>query len=1175
MKRRKLHSKLLGIISCLGIALCPAITSAQLSSNYNFVQGAGTYTPISGTLVAAATSADPGATPESAPMDDFTFTSIALPFSFSFNGSSYTEFNANTNGWISFGSVSTSSTSSPISSANAYGGVIAPFATDLQGVTVTTGDVTIGSDIITNIPDVSAAKIGAPFRAGTTFPAGTVITAVGTNDITVSNVATGTTAAGTTIGWASAEIRTEETGTAPFRTFTIQFSDFAEYATTGTSATAKTNINFQIILSEGGGVPSAQTIEIQYGNVSRADGSETVQVGLRGSTNTDFSNRTTTTDWATTTTGASNSATATWNTTVFPSSGLSFAWVPASCLTPSGLSVSGVTATSATLNFGSTGAADYSVEYGPQGFTPGTGTFIATGGANSATISGLTANGAYSFYVRSVCSATDSSNAAGPFDFNAGQVPVTVFPWVEDWETGGTDWTFRNGTEVNKWTAGTATDNGGAMSLYVSNDAGVSNVYSTGTTAAVQTYRDISFPAGSPAISLSFDWKSDGENGYDYLRVWLVPTSYTPTPGTQISAANSGGLQLGGNLQDQLSYTTANFTIPASYAGTDARLVFEWRNDGGGGTQPPASVDNVTITVGSCPAPTSLSATNLTTTSADLIWNENGSATQWTVEYGPAGFTQGTGTFVTVNGTPGTTINGLSVSTAYSFYVRSICSATDSSSLAGPANFSTTALGDECASAIPVPVTSGYCSTVVNRTVAGATTNSANGAFSCQSNTGGDIWFSFTAPASGNVGVIFQAGTVTDLVAAIYEGSCGALTQFTGACSDDNGPSTLPELHTTGLVGGNTYYVRVAGYNTNSGTFGMCVYEETGVSDPADGACNSVISLPVSGNEWVPFFDGNGKIVAAINPNGVNLGAVTVQYKDEAAGVVPQDTKGMYYIPRYFNIESLNFPLGNFPNPVTIRLFALDQELADYNTANGSSYAITDLKVSYYDGLLENCEQLDNDHVSTLITPAERIDNGNAFYVQFNSNHFTEFGLHGGTVPLPLDIVSLTATNAGARNRIDWSTATEQKGDEYLVERSADGQNFREIGSVNAKGEASSYSFWDEQPVAGINYYRLKLVEVSGESSYSNIVTATVKGSGSLNVDAYPNPASSDMTVKVSGPAAGNAILTITDLSGKVISSRSMSGSETRLDLRGMAPGLYLLKYSDDHNTQTIRITKQ
>ena len=117
-------------------------------------------------------------------------------------------------------------------------------------------------------------------------------------------------------------------------------------------------------------------------------------------------------------------------------------------------------------------------------------------------------------------------------------------------------------------------------------------------------------------------------------------------------------------------------------------IAFEGTFKFGGGVD----IDDVTVAAGpTCLAPTNLNAKNLTTTSAFLKWVEPGSATKWNIEYGPTGFTQGSGTMVADNdGTIGETINGLTASTTYDFYVNADCGGGDISSWAGPKQFTTT-----------------------------------------------------------------------------------------------------------------------------------------------------------------------------------------------------------------------------------------------------------------------------------------------------------------------------------------------------------------------------------------------------------------------------------------------------------------------------------------------------
>ncbi|WP_380286608.1 beta strand repeat-containing protein, partial [Hymenobacter monticola] len=182
--------------------------------------------------------------------------------------------------------------------------------------------------------------------------------------------------------------------------------------------------------------------------------------------------------------------------------------------------------------------------------------------------------------------------------FGAQAQTTTVFN--ETFEGATSSFTIVNGTQVNQWYVGTAGGNGptttGTKAAYVSNDNGTSNAYDITSLSVAHMYRDVTFPAGQNILQLGFDWKAGGESTFDYIQVFLVPTTVTPVAGTQLTNGTAGAVQLGGNINLQAAFGRTSFRLPASVAGTTQRLVFTWRNDGSVGTQPPAVIDNVSAT---------------------------------------------------------------------------------------------------------------------------------------------------------------------------------------------------------------------------------------------------------------------------------------------------------------------------------------------------------------------------------------------------------------------------------------------------------------------------------------------------------------------------------------------------------------------------------------------------
>ncbi len=122
---------------------------------------------------------------------------------------------------------------------------------------------------------------------------------------------------------------------------------------------------------------------------------------------------------------------------------------------------------------------------------------------------------------------------------------------------------------------------------------------------------------------------------------------------------------------------------------SSANAIIRFKGYTGTGYSSDMAIDDFKIEAGaSCPGPNSLSETNIATNSVDLGWSENGSATNWEIEYGASGFTQGSGTTISVSSNP-YGLSGLNTSTTYDWYVRANCGAGDNSTWAGPSTFTT------------------------------------------------------------------------------------------------------------------------------------------------------------------------------------------------------------------------------------------------------------------------------------------------------------------------------------------------------------------------------------------------------------------------------------------------------------------------------------------------------
>ena len=197
---------------------------------------------------------------------------------------------------------------------------------------------------------------------------------------------------------------------------------------------------------------------------------------------------------------------------------------------------------------------------------------------------------------------------------------ITLF--TEDFNVGSSGWTFVNGEAANKWVHGTAAVGNSSGAMYISS-APVGTPYPVhnylnhpiANSSRVYLYRDLPhIPANAINITLTFDVIGGGESSFDYLKVYLQPTSFVPIPkfGTIVGSHDTGSdeytenhLVIPGtnpwfnqaNGTNPNSWTSISLPIPFELAaGQTKRLVFMWRNDHAEGTQPPIGIDNIAIT---------------------------------------------------------------------------------------------------------------------------------------------------------------------------------------------------------------------------------------------------------------------------------------------------------------------------------------------------------------------------------------------------------------------------------------------------------------------------------------------------------------------------------------------------------------------------------------------------
>ena len=284
----------------------------------------------------------------------------------------------------------------------------------------------------------------------------------------------------------------------------------------------------------------------------------------------------------------------------------------------------------AVLNWTSSNPGPWEIEYGPAGFTQGTGTIVQVA-AKPFTLTGLSPVTDYSYYVRSICSADNLSPWSAKKDFTTTALPPVC--------------------------GGNFIDNGGPTGPYTSSQDTVVTICPDN----IGDYVSVIFTLFHTEVS------------YDKLYVY---DGNSVDPATLISSGNGGGfgtVTLPGGFWGNL--TGAN--LPGPFEATNATGCLTFRFVSDVSLEYAGWASNIICQpFPTCPKPTNITATGTTSSTIVVNWTNNApTATQWEILYVPAGSASPSPTDVgilTSNPSP-YTITGLSSQTAYDVYVRAIC----------------------------------------------------------------------------------------------------------------------------------------------------------------------------------------------------------------------------------------------------------------------------------------------------------------------------------------------------------------------------------------------------------------------------------------------------------------------------------------------------------------------
>lgn len=430
-------------------------------------------------------------------------------------------------------------------------------------------------------------------------------------------------------------------------------------------------------------------------------------------------------------------------------------------------------------------------------------------------------------------------------------------------------------------------------------------------------------------------------------------------------------------------------------------------------------------------------------------------------------------------------------------------------------------------------------------TNAGATTSAGVPAPGCASYSGGDVWFTVTVPATGNINFNSNTGVITDGGMAIYSGTCGALSLI--LCDDDGSTNGLmPAISLTGQPPGATLWVRFWEYgNDNNGTFSICA-SEGAATGPCGSTYNDNCANPAILTQGTGSFTGNTSTTFTADLPG--------NITSEFCGSI--ENNSWFIFTASATTETFNFSsVSNcsWGDGVQAEAYSFTTDVNGCCTAFSS---------------VSNCWNPASATSGTLTASGLTIGNSYLLMVDGWAGDDCEFTISGWSSSgiLPVSLTSFYGTPGIDENYIYWTTKSELNNSHFILERSIDGISFHKIGLVYGADNSNSeinYSFTDRNiDFGGLIYYRLKQVDYDGSEVSHGIVSVN---NASENIIIFPNPSESELSITIGQGEFNSVTIEYLDAYGRIVSESAnlQNGVAMTTLFSDLCSGIYFVRILD------------
>ena len=257
------------------------------------------------------------------------------------------------------------------------------------------------------------------------------------------------------------------------------------------------------------------------------------------------------------------------------------------------------------------------------------------------------------------------------------------------------------------------------------------------------------------------------------------------------------------------------------------------------------------------------------------------------------------------------------------------------------------------------------------------------------------------------------------------------------------------------------------------------------------------------------------------------------------------------------------------------------QFIALGETHNNGSFGFDGGGLNFYDATPTNSQVFDDQSMLPHVTVSRlQVGTFDTNYISSNCNKIA-FPI-APNISLPVILNDFNAINKNCKPTLEWSTSQEINSSYFDIERKSTKDNgFTKVGRVNAQinsSTTSNYTFEDQAVENGLYQYRLKMVDLDGNTSYSRVASVTMFCGSETEVNLYPNPATSMLNITLQTNEEDNYQFSIINMMGQnllTLTQQFNNGQNTvQVPVEHLMRGQYIVKITNNLTSKTIKFTK-